>query len=116
MKEPSRVEELRRIIHEKVNTCDENKWVRLKRTFLVLSGVVYLLEIYNGLESDKIDIDIEYLLTWLLAAPMVAGFVMLISYGILHYMTSEALKEEKEIARLIGKLEGIEEAQRSEKD
>jgi hypothetical protein len=45
MKDSSREEELKRIIHEKVNACDENKWVRLKRTFLVLSGVVYLLEI-----------------------------------------------------------------------
>jgi hypothetical protein len=111
-----REEELKRIIREKVNACDENKWMRVKRTFLVLSGVVYLLEIYNGLQSDKIDIDIEYLLTWLLASPIVAGFVFIISYGILHYMIAGALEEEKTIARLIGRLEGIEEVKRSEKD
>lgn len=111
-----REEELRRIIHEKVNDCSEKKWMRVKRTFLVLSGSVYLLALSYGLESDKIDIDIEYLLTWLLASPVVAGFIMLISYGVLYYILTDSTEEEKTIARLVGKLEGIEEVKRSEKD
>ena len=111
-----REEELRRIIRERVNECDENKWMRVKRTFFALSGGVYLLALFYGLESDKIDIDIEYLVSWLIVAPILAGFIFIISYGILHYMIAGALEEEKTIARLVGKLEGIEEVKRSEKD
>lgn len=116
MKDSSRAEELRRIIHERVNACGERKWMRVKRTFLVLSGVVYLLQLYHGLKSDKIDIDIESLLSWLGIAPVMAGFIMFISYGVLYYIVTESMTEEKNIARLIGKLEGIEEVKRSEEN
>ena len=104
MRDLEREKELERLIYEKSNACSEKKWVRLKRTFFVLSGGIYLLTIYYGLKSDKIDIDLEYLLSWLVASPVMAGFALLISYGILHYIITNSLEEEKEIANLKGKL------------
>ena len=104
MRDLSREAELERLIYERANACSEKKWMRLKRTFLVLSGGIYLLSIYHGLDSDKIDIDIEYLLSWLGVAPVMAGFILLISYGILYYIITNSMEEEKEIAELRGKL------------
>ena len=104
MKDLEREKKLERLIYEKVEACNEKKWVRLKRTFFVLSGSVYLLRLYNGLDSGKTDIDIEFLLSWLVASPIVAGFILIISYGILYYMITNSMKEEKEIAELNGKL------------
>ena len=109
-----REEELRRIIQEKVNDCSEKKWMRVKRTFLVLSGAVYLNVLYYGLDHGEFGI--KDFLMWLLASPVVAGFIMLISYGVLCYILTDSTEEEKTIARLVGKLEGIEEVKRSEKD
>jgi hypothetical protein len=101
MKDLAREQELERLINEKVNACSEKKWVRLKRTFFAVSGAIYLLIIYYGLKSD---IDIEYLLYGLVVSPLMAGFVMLISYGILYYIITGAMEEEKYIAELRGKL------------
>ena len=97
----SREEELERLISEKAKACSEKKWMRLKRTFFAVSGAIYLLIIYYGLKSD---IDIKYLLYGLVISPIMAGFVMLISYGILCYIITGAMEEEKYIAELRGKL------------
>jgi predicted membrane channel-forming protein YqfA (hemolysin III family) len=104
MKNLEREQELERLIYEKANTYSEKKWLRLKRTFFVLSGVIYILSIYHGLKSDKIDIDIGYWLSWLGIAPVLAGFILLISYGVLCYIITNSMEEEKEIAELKGKL------------
>ena len=103
MKDLEREKKLERLIYEKVEACSEKKWVRLKRTFFAVSGAIYLLTIYLGSESDKIDIDIKYLLSWFVASPVMAGFVLIISYGILYYMITNSMEEEKEIAELKGK-------------
>ena len=108
MQDSSRAEELRRIIHERVNACDKRKWMRGKRTFWVLSGAVYVISIYHGLKSDKVDIDIEYLLSWLVASPVLAGLIMFISMLVLLYIIAGALEDEKAIARLIGRLDEAE--------
>lgn len=102
MKDLAREKELEHLIDKMENICCKKKWVRLKRTFLAVSGAIYLLIIYYGLKSDKIDI--EYLISWLVASPVMAGFVMLISYGILYYIITGAMEEEKYIAELRGKL------------
>ena len=104
MKDLAREKELERLILEYANACSQKKWVRLKRTFFSVSGAIYLLTIYYGIESDKIDIDIEYLLSCLAASPVMAGLVMLVSYGILYYVITGAMEEEKHIAELRGKL------------
>ena len=103
MKDLEREKHLERLIYEKAEACSEKKWVRLKRTFFALSGGLYLLSIYHGLESDKIDIDIEYLVYGLAVSPVMAGFILIISYGILYYMITNSMEEEKEIAELKGK-------------
>ena len=90
--------ELERLIYERAEACSEKKWVRLKRTFFVLSGVLYLAALYLGKMSTIKD----YLLG-LVAAPILAGFVLLISYGILYYMITNSMEEEKEIAELKGR-------------
>lgn len=102
MKDLAREKELERLIDEKANAYSEKKWVRLKRTFFVLSGVIYLIALYWGLEDDIIDI--KYLLSCLVASPVMAGFILLISYGILYYIITNSMEEEKNIAELKGKL------------
>lgn len=102
MKDLEREKELERLIDKMENTCSKKKFVRLKRTFFAVSGAIYLLTIYNGIESDKIDI--EYLLSWLVASPVMAGLVLLVSYGILYYIITGAMEEEKYLAELRGKL------------
>ena len=101
MKNLEREVELERLIYEKAEACSEKKWVRLKRTYFVLTGVIYLIALYCGLDYKIITI--KYCLSWLIASPVLAGFVMLISYGILYYMITNSMEEEKEIAELKGK-------------
>lgn len=106
MKDLSRgEEELRQLIDKKADAISEKKWLRLKRTFFVLSGVVYLQALYLGLDADIIDM--EYLITSLLAAPVVAGFIMLISYGVLYYIITGAMEDEKSLAKLVGELNAV---------
>lgn len=98
MKDLTREKELERLIYEKVEACSEKKWVRLKRTYFVLTGVLYLIM----LRLIEIS-DIEDFLSWLVSAPVLAGFILIISYGILYYMITNSMEEEKEIAELKGK-------------
>ena len=105
MRDLEREAELERIIYDKAEACSEKKWRRLKRTYFVLTGVIYLIALYCGLDYKRIDI--EYFLSWFIASPVLAGFVLLISYGILHYIITGAMEEEKEIAKLQGQLIAI---------
>ena len=106
MKDFSREErELEQRISKMAKEYGENKWSRIKRTFLVLSGGIYLLSIYNGLKNDLIDI--EYLLSWLGIAPVMAGFLFLISLGVLYHILDNTVKERIIIAKLEGKLLGM---------
>ena len=105
MEDLSKTERLEKEILVMAEKCGDIKWLRVKRTFFVLSGVVYLLAIYFGLELKTIHI--PYYLEWLVLAPIVAGFVMFISYGILYYIIDGQLKEEKAIAKKMGELNAI---------
>lgn len=116
MKDSAREEELRQQIFRLRDAYDKKKWMRVQKTFLGLSGVIYLITFYWGTKSDNIDIDIGLFLSWLVGVPMLAGFIMFIAIGILFYCITESFEEEKTIARLVGRLEGIEEAKRSKKD
>ena len=111
MKDLSREEELRQLVLRLRDAYDKKKWVRIRNTFFALSGVLYLLTLYYGEISG-----IKDFIYWLIGVPILAGFIMFISLGILFYIITESLEEEKTIARLVGKLEGIEEVKRSEKD
>ena len=99
MKDLAREKELERLIYEKTEKSEKKKWVRLKRTYFVLTGVLYLIM----LRLIKIS-DLEDFLSWLVSAPVLAGFILIISYGILCYIITNSMEEEKEIAVLKGKL------------
>ena len=92
MKDLAREAELERLISEKTKACGEKNWMRMKRTFFIFSGVIYLVVLYVGLDFKIIDI--KYLLSWLVFSPVLAGFIMFISYfGILHYIITKALED-----------------------
>ena len=98
MKDLEREKELEQLIYEKANACSEKKWVRIKRTYFVLTGVLYLIML-RLIEINNV----EDFFSWLVSAPVLAGFILLISYGILYYMITNSMEEEKEIAELKGK-------------
>lgn len=101
MKYFDREKELEHLIYEKAKACGDKNWMRIKRTLFIFSGVIYLVVLYVGLEFKIIDL--EYLLWWLVFSPVLAGFIMFISYfGILLYIIKNALED----ARSLGKLEG----------
>ena len=102
MKDLSREEKLRRQISALEEAYEKRKWMRVKKTFLVLSGVIYLIAFMcNGMNDTK-----DYI-TWLLGAPIAAGLVMLISILVLLYIITGGAEEEKIIAKKMGELEAI---------
>lgn len=107
MKELSKEERLEEEILKMADECGDKKWLRVKRTFFVLSGVIYLIEIYCALFGKISDINIDTICGLLFAPPFVAGFIMFISYAILFYIIDGSMKEEKAIAKKIGELNAI---------
>lgn len=102
MKDLSREEKLEKQILEMAEKCGDKKWQRVKRTFFVLSGAIYLLAfMYGGVDETK-----EFLYM-LIIAPFAAGFVMFISLMVLLYIISGAMEDEKAIAKKTGELEAI---------
>jgi hypothetical protein len=101
MKDLEREKKLERLIYEKTEKCEKRKWLRVKRTFFVLSGSIYLIALYRGLKDNSIDI--RYCISWLVASPVLAGFIMFGAILVLLYILTGSLKEEKEIAELKGK-------------
>ena len=97
-----REEELEQQILKMAEEYGDRKWKRVKRTFFVLCGVIYLIAFMSG-EMDCVQ---DYL-RWILASPISAGLVMFVSYGVLFYMIDGSMKEEKAIAKKIGELEAI---------
>lgn len=107
MKDLSREEKLEQEILEMADACGDKKWMRVKRTFFILSGVVYSIELYCILKGGINDINI-YAICGLLFAPLfIAGFIMFISSMVLLYIISGAMEDEKAIAKKIGELNGI---------
>lgn len=97
-----RREKLEQQILEMAEEYGDRKWRRVKRTFFVLCGVIYLIAFMSG-EMDCVQ---DYL-RWILASPISAGLIMCVSYGVLFYMIDGSMKEEKAIARKMGELEAI---------
>ena len=94
-----REEEIKKQMHEKAYVYGENRWKRIKRTFLVLSAIIYVFALCGGAMSS-----LKYFLAWILVAPVMAGFVMLLSWAVLSDIVTGIIKEEKDIAELHGKL------------
>lgn len=102
MKDLSREEELRKQISRLEDACEKKKWLRVRNTFLVLSGVIYLVAFAWGEMSD-----IKEYLSWLVGAPIIAGLIMFVSMMVLLYIIGGALEDERVIAMLKGKLNAI---------
>lgn len=113
----SREEYLEQQIFEMAEEYSERKWKRVKRTFFVLCGVIYLVLLQRFLDNggiSNINIrnmsigDIFYSLVGLtFGVGFAAGMIMFVSYGILFYIINESMKEEKAISRKAGELEAI---------
>ena len=117
-----RITELERQIYEKDNAFDKEQGKRVKRTFFILCGVIYLLLFYFALEGDintsvatasnanTIDI-IETIFYAIVALTFgvgfLAGVVMFISYGVLAYIMNGATKRVETIAKLKGELSAL---------
>ena len=99
MKDLSRAEELKQLISRTKDACENKKWLRVKKTFFVLSGVIYVAAFMFGEISDK-----EHFFEWLIIAPILAALTILISLGVLYHIITGAMTDEKSIARLEGEL------------
>ena len=107
MKDLTKEEMLEQEILKMAEKCSDAKWSRVKRTFFVLCGCLYLLLLYYISKDGIGDISIETIFGLIFAPPVAAGFVMFISYGILFYIIDGAMKDEKAIAKKIGELNAI---------
>lgn len=94
-----REELLRQLISRAEDACEKRKEKRVLRTFLVLSGVVYLAAFTWG-EMNSIK---DYLL-WLVGAPLLAGLIIFGSALVLLYIHHGAMEDAKYIASLNGEL------------
>ncbi len=103
MKELSREEQLRKQIEVMRKVNEKRKWERVKNTFFVLSGVVYVIAFSCGEMSG----DIKAYLAWLIIAPVFAVIIMCVSLLVLMHINSGALEDEETVARLEGKLSEI---------
>lgn len=123
MKDLSKEERLEQEILEMAEKCGDKKWLRIKRTFFILCGVIYFLLLVLVLEGDinisnanttgnmntmEIIETIFYAIVALtVGVGFLAGCIMFISYGILFYIIDGSMKDEKAIAKKIGELNGI---------
>lgn len=96
-------EELRQRIYRLENSINDNKWKRVKKTFFILSAIVYVtIFVCNGMNC------VQEFLWWILVAPIFAGILMFISVLVTLYIADGAMKDEKAIARLQGELDAIQ--------
>lgn len=102
-----RIEELERLIEAKCDEYSNKKWLRVKRTCFVLSSPIYLIELFYALSGRISDINIETICGLLFSPLVAAGIIMFISYGIMYYITENAIKEEIEVAKKIGELNAV---------
>ncbi len=113
------ISRLERLISEKDDALDEEQGKRVKTTFFVICGVIYVVLLYLALENriNVIDITISgiedlkaifYLIVILtFGVAFAAGLIMFISFGVLFYIMNGALKRAETIAKLEGELIAI---------
>lgn len=97
-----REEEIERQMYKKAEIYGERKWMRVKRTFLVLSAIIYFGAFVRDAMSSLRDF-----IVWIFVAPVMAGMLIAISFAIVSYIVIESMKEEKELARMQGKIDAI---------
>ena len=102
------MEELEQRIVDKAYAYGDRKWLRIKRTFFAISGVMYLIELYFAVTGGTSDITIDVVCGFLFAPLVAAGFIMFISLGVWTYVLDKTVNERIEIAKLEGELNAIE--------
>ena len=102
---------LRDLISRAENASEKKQWVRVKKTFFVLSGVVYFIVFV----CDEMNSLVDYL-GWLVAAPFMAGLIMYGSVLVTAYIHHGALEDAKFIASLNGELNATVRFNRKNKD
>lgn len=107
MKKISKAENLEHEIFKMAEDCDNKKWSRVKKTFFIISAIMYLIEVYFIIKFGINNIDIFDILGFLSAPFVVAGFVIFISYGVLFYIINGAMESEKALAKKMGELNAI---------
>jgi hypothetical protein len=98
-----RISRLEKRILETSNEGKKNKWLRIRLTFFILSGLVY----YIALDAEIISGTIG-LLGWLIFAPLIAVGVMSIAYLILAYIINGVIKDAFAIGKMVGRKDEIE--------
>lgn len=96
-----RIAKLEKLICEKDDAFDREQGKRVKITFWVLSGIIYLVAFMSDKTSGT-----DYL-RWIIAAPIMSGLIMVVSYGVWAYVIHGALKRAETIAKLEGELIAI---------
>ena len=94
-----REELLRQIISRAKDACEKKKQKRVVKTFLVLSGVVYLVVFAFGEMRE-----IKDYLGWLIGAPILSGLIILGSVIVLLHIIKGGMEDAKYIASLEGEL------------
>ena len=92
---------LEKRISELAVDCRKNKLLRIKVTFFILSGLVYVIAMafFNNI-SD--------FLVWLIFAPLIAIGIMFMSYVILAYTIDGVKKDMFAIGQMVGRKEALE--------
>ena len=101
------ISKLEQKVVDKAYAYGDRKWLRIKRTFFAISGVIYLIELCFALAGGTIDITIDVIFGFLFAPLIAAGFIMLISLGVWSYVLDKTVNERIEIAKLEGELNAI---------
>lgn len=102
---------LRDLISRMEDVCEKRKEKRVIRTFLVLSGVVYLAAFaWDGMNS------IKDCLLWLIGAPLLAGLIIFGSALVMLHIHHGAMEDAKFIASLNGELNATVRFNRKNKD
>lgn len=97
-----KTDEIKRQALQKAEVYGDRKWMRVKRTFLVLSVAIYLIAFINDAMNGW-----EDYLRWILVAPSLSGGIMFVSYAVIGYMWTKSLEEEKELAKMQGMIDAI---------
>lgn len=102
-------ERLEQQLMKMADEVGRKKWMRIKRTFFVLTVVFYF--VFLGLVLKDFEMSVKNLfyliVTPILCATYAASLVMFISYAVLFYIINNTLKEEKAIAKKLGEYEAV---------
>ena len=95
------ISRLEKRISELTDDCKKNKRLRIKLTFFILSGLVYVI-------AMPFCDSILWLFVWLIVAPIIAVVIMTIAYVVLAYIINGVIKDMFAIGEMVGRKDAIE--------